>query len=242
MDTNNHTETKPSIPSGLALIEKAQELRWTLQLAAAVLFADLVFVWHSGQGIIQWSVRTDQLLANSGFVLVSVLVFGLLMSIVIPLVAEIFRWIGWELLINIPWPSWMKTDIDYRRPLNGVSSHELRDHAHQKNDHRLWEIADAHEQRQKANLVSNLAAGQLAFSILLLALLDFKPGLIGLTGVTMLKEVTLAFGQLGELALAGGAILAAMAIKKTWFEMAPPTWISYKPLYDEIEEKRRRYL
>lgn len=242
MDSNTQPGSKPSLPSGLALIEKAQELRWTLQLAAAILFVDLILLWRTGKDITQWSVRTDQLFANSGFVLVSVLAFGIFMSVLMPLISELVRWLIWEFLIEIPWPSWMQTDIDYKRPLNGVSYYELRDHAHQKNDYSLLEIANKHEQEQKANLVSNLSAGQLVCSVLLLGVLDFNPNWIGLTGVSMLREVPLVFERFGEPTLAGGFILAAFAIKITWFERKPPAWITYKPLYDEIEEKRRRSL
>ena len=58
MDSNAN-QPKPTLSSGLSLIEKAQELRWTLQLATAVLFADLVLVWRTGKGLAHWSIQSD---------------------------------------------------------------------------------------------------------------------------------------------------------------------------------------
>ena len=97
MDQNRDTATKQTFTSVWAIVEKIHELRWTLHLAMVVLFADLILVWRSGQGIIHWSASADQLLANAGLLITGVLAFGVLMSLVMPLLGLVVRWLLWEL-------------------------------------------------------------------------------------------------------------------------------------------------
>jgi len=238
MDSSSN-QPKPSLPSGLSLIEKAQELRWTLQLATAVLFADLVLAWRTGKGVAHWSVQTDQLFANSGLLLVSVLGFGILMSIVMPLVAELFRQLGWQLLIAIPWPRWMQNERDDRRPAGGVLPSELRNHAYKKNDRALLDIVTAHQEREKKSIAKNLAAGQMAFSVLTLGVFDYFPRLLNIQAVTLLNEIPVIFGRTAELALVAALMLALAAIKVSWFSVEALKWIDYPPLYDELEKVRK---
>lgn len=233
-------QPKPSLPPGLSLIEKAQELRWTLQLATAVLFADLVLVWRTGNGVAHWSIQADLLLANSGFVLVAVLAFGILMSVVMPLAAELFRQLGWQLLIGIPWPSWMQqTERDYRRPAGCVLPGELRDYAYKKDDHALLDIVTAHQERERKTIAENISAGQMVFAVLALGLTDYFPGLFGIHSATLLREIPATFNSVGELAMAVAFLMALVAIKATWFSKDALNWIDYPPLYDEIERARR---
>lgn len=238
MDSKGN-EPKPSLPSGLSLIEKAQELRWTLQLATAVLFADLILAWRTGTGIVHWSIQADHLLANSGFLLVSVLGYGVLMSIVMPLAAEIFRQLGWQLLIAIPWPRWMQKERDYSRPRGGVLPSELREYAYKAEDRTLLDIVAAHQEREQKSISENLAAGQMVFSFLVLGLFNYFPGIIGIRAVTLLNEVPTTFGQVGELAIVGALLIAILAMKAMWFSVEPMRWIDYPPLYEELEKARR---
>lgn len=231
--------SKPSLPSGLSLIERAQELRWTMQLATAVLFTDLVLAWHTGKGIAHWSLQTDLLLANSGFVIVSVLAFGVLMSVVMPLAAEVFRQLGWQLLINIPWPSWMRTEHDYRRPAGCVLPNELRAYAYRRDDRALLDIVDAHNEKKKKVIAENLSTGQMVFAVLSLGFVDYFPGLLGINAATLLREIPATFSGAGELAIAVALLMALVAMKVTWFSMTAPDWIDYPPLYEEIERSRR---
>lgn len=238
MDSSSN-QPKPSLPSGLSLIEKAQELRWTLQLATAVLFADLVLVWRTGKGVAHWSIQADLLLSNSGFLLVSILGFGILMSIVVPLAAELFRRMGWQLLISIPWPNWMQTERDYRRPVGGVRPSELRDYAYKKDDRTLLDIVTAHQEKEQKTIAENLSAGQMVFGVLALGLADYFPGILGIHAATLLREIPATFNSVGELAMAVAFLMALVAIKATWFSMDALDWIDYPPLYEEIERARR---
>lgn len=235
----NAHDPKPSLPSGLALIEKAQELRWTLQLAAAVLFADLVLAWRTGKGIAHWSAETDVLLANSGFLLVSALGFGVLMSIVMPLVAEFFRQVGWWLLIEMPLPDWMRVQQDYRRPVGAVLPGELRAYACRNNDRALLEMVSAHEEKRRKSIAEQLTAGQITFAVLVLGIVDFFPRLLGFEASTLLIEVPATFGPVGTHALVLAFVLGLLGLRLAWYTASPPSWIDYPPLYEELEKKRR---
>ena len=209
-----------------------------MQLATAVLFADLVLAWRTGTGIVHWSIQADQLLANSGFLLVSVLGYGVLMSIVMPLAGDFVWRLVWDLLIAIPWPPWMRTDRDYRRPAGGVLPSELKKYADQKDYLALLDIVAAHEKLEKKSIVESLAAGQIAFSVLVVGFFNYFPGLLGIQAPTLLNEMKATFGHAGEFAIAGALILGLLAMKAMWFPVEPIRWIDYPPLYNKLEKAR----
>jgi len=238
MDENTSPD-KPSLSSGLTLIEKAREIRWTLQLASAVLFADLFLVWRTDRDISQWSFQSDQILADAGLLVVAVLIFGVLMSIVMPLGTEIARQLGWQLLIHVPRPNWMRAARDFSRPIGAVLPGELYRYASKAKDPMALDVYRLHLQKQQAKVASDLAFGQLVFSTLLIGLIDFYADRIGLSGTTLLQHAVATHGSAVEYVLALGVILALLAIKVTWFAFDGPDWIIYPALYDEIEQKRR---
>ncbi|ASJ24279.1 hypothetical protein [Laribacter hongkongensis] len=238
MDSGSN-QSKPSLPSGLSLIEKAQELKWTLQLATAVLFADLLLAWRTGTGIVHWTIQVDHLLANSGFLLVSVLAYGVLMSIIIPLAGEFVRQLAWDLLIAIPWPRWMQNERDDRRPVGTVLPSELKNHAYQKGDRTLLDIVASHQDLERKSIIESLAAGQIVFSVLVIGFFNYFPGLLGIHAVTLLNEVEATFDRAGEFAIAGALLLGLLAMKAMWFSVKSLRWIDYPPLYEELEKARR---
>lgn len=240
MDQNKDSQPKQALPSGWALIEKAQELRWTLQLAVAVLFADMMLVWHTGHGIAQWSTSIDKLLADSGVLVTGMLAFGVLMSIVMPLAGTLSRWAIWQLTFAIPWPSGMRSLRDYRRKPGMVCASELLDHALAKGDKLLLDMHSAYEQRKSANESANLVTGQAIFSVLVLGALNYFAQALGIHGTTLTQTLGELLGQSAEIVSAAGFWLAILILKGTWFSDRDLDWIYYPPLYDEIEKENRR--
>lgn len=240
MEAQEVSSSKPSIPAGLGIIEKAREIRWTLQIAAAVLFADLLLVWWTGNNITQWSTSADQLMGNSGFLVTGTLAFAVLMSIVLPLVGELFRLALWELIIEVPWPSWMLSERDYRRQVGMVYPHELHDHALKKGDKLLLDIYTDHEHRMSTQESEKMVMAQMVFALLVLGGVDFFASELGFHGRTMLQEWIFLFGRVGEITIALGLVLAMTALKKMWFSLDSTDWIYYPPLYEEIEAERKR--
>ena len=240
MDQNKDSQPKPALPSGWALIEKAQELHWTLQLAVAVLFADMVLVWHTGHGIAQWSTSIDRLLADSGVLVTGILAFGVLMSIVMPLAGTLCRWVVWLLQFEIPWPNWMRRQRDYRRQPGMVWAIELLDHALEKGDKLLLDMHSAHEQKRSAEEAAKLVTGQAIFSVLVLGAINYFAPALGINGTTLIQTLAELLGQSAGIVLAAGLWLAILLLKEAWFSDKDLDWIYYPPLYEEIEEKNRR--
>lgn len=238
MEPESDVTQKPSIPSGMGVIEKVQELRWTLQFTAAVMFADLVLVWRTKHGISQWSASADQLLANSGFLVTSVLAFAVLMSIVMPLAGELFRQMVWELMINIPRPNWTVNERDYRRPVGKVRPEELHEHALRKGDKFLLDIYTAHRQRKSAQEAAEIAVAQIAFALLVLGCVNYFAGELGFQGATLLQSLVDLLGWVGELIVMLGLILVIVVLKSVWFSINTADWIYYPPLYEEIDAER----
>jgi Pentapeptide repeats (8 copies) len=85
---------------GLAILEKVSEWRWTLQLAQAVLFADLALLWWTGHGMLE-SASPDELLGNSGILAVHLLVFGVLVSIALLSVGIFFAVLIWKVRVRV---------------------------------------------------------------------------------------------------------------------------------------------
>ncbi|MBI5926447.1 MAG: hypothetical protein HY836_12730 [Aquabacterium sp.] len=239
MDTNT-PPPKPSLPAGLSLIEKAQELRWTLQLSVGVLFADLVLVHYTGQNISHWSTSADQLLSNSGFLVTSLLMFGVLMSIVMPLSAELCRQIGWQLIIHVPWPDWMRTTRDYQRPSGKVYPDELHRHALEKSDKLLLDIYTMHNQKQAEGNAAKLATAQAIFSVVVLSAANYFADCFGMQGATLLQSAATTLGEYGELIGTVGGLFAFAAVKAAWYPAGSSDWIYYPPLYREIMEERKK--
>ncbi len=240
MEHTKEESQKPSLASGLAIIEKAQELRWTLQLAVAVLFADLVLVWCTGAGIIQWSPSATDLLSNVGALVTGVLAFGVLMSIVAPIVGETVRQLVCGLVLNIPWPDWMRSTQDYRRPVGKVFPSELLDHALRKGDKFLLDLYKAHQEEDASRASADVSTGQIAFKVLVLAVADYCPDFLGIHGTTVLQTLVGRLGKPGEALLLFGLLLGLTVLKWAWLPVEGPGWIHYPPLYDEIESERKR--
>lgn len=241
--TQDHTsDQRPSLPSIFTIVEKAQELRWTLQISTIVLFADLMLTLRTGAGITHWSMRTDQLLANSGVLLTAVLAFCVLMSIVFPLADYVCHQLLVVVVYSLPWPRWMYRQQDRSRPRDMVTSNELRDHAVDTCNDAFLERCDAHRQMWFAANTERWAMGRVVFSALVLAFIDYFARVFGIGGVTVLQNFALTLGQSGEFILAAGAMLGCMSLISLWFPETDDQWINYPPLYEKIvhEEMQAR--
>lgn len=236
MEQTGSDVAKPALGSGVGLLERVQERRWTLKLAAAVLYGDLVLVWRTGQGIIDWSASTDQLLANSGFLVVSVTVFGLLMSIGMPALAGIVKTLAMDVASHLP--SWTDAEKRFRQPMGCVRPWEVRKHALETSDKLLLDLHAAHESKHTENDRAMAATGQVAFSLLLLGILDTFPFLLGLQGNTLLQSISSSFGSTGDVGLLVGLLFTLGTLKWAWLSDHEPGWIYHPPLYELTRPRR----
>lgn len=230
-------EVRPQLSSGWGLIEKAQELRWTLQFAIAVLFADIILTWRTGHGIKDWSIDSDQLLTNSGFLITSILAFGLVMSMIMPVIGELIRQLGWA----IPWPTWFEKYDQYRRPSGYITATELYEQALISGDAAMLEMSLERKEQCAAELISALETGHLAFFVLVLSFVNLSAEYVGVSGQTLIQYVSSEFGDGGKVFLTVMAFLDIAIIKKNWFSYRQRDWIYHPPLYKKIIEEKEKY-
>jgi len=236
MEVEKSIMPKPTALTGLTIIEKVSEVRWTLQLAQAVLFADLALLWKTGHGILEWSASTDQLLGNSGILVVSLIVFGVFASIVLPVVGMLFRTLAWQLIINLPIPQWLQTERDYTRKFGSVRPIELLNLALKENSAFLFGIYKEHSQKQTKEQVAQLEAGNLIFAVLVLATANMAANWLGLSGISLIAELCSALGEQANLVLAVAAFMTFIALKWTWFSDWDSGWIYYPPLAKRLSQ------
>lgn len=237
MATDKPNTTGPAAPDGIAIIEKASELRWVLQFASAVFFADLAMLWKTGHGIVEWTTNTDQLLNNTGILAVSLLAFGVLVAIVLPILSELLR------LLMIPvviygTPRWLREEGGYTREVGYVRPNELHDFALKENSQFLLGICQEHCDQKTKERVARLETGSLIIAALLLAIVDLGSQWLGLSGMSIIagfrSQLT---GQQGMLILFFVALLTFFSLRWAWFSGWGEGWIYYPPLYEKIASK-----
>jgi hypothetical protein len=240
MEQHPDVQNKPSFSAALAILDKVQELRWTLQALAAGLFADSLLVWFTGRGLNQWSTSTDQFLTNIGYLLTGILGFAVLMAIVLPLIGGCSRWLIGELTIHLPLPKWPQDFDPYRRPTDCVMLQELHELALEKGDKFVLDIYASHEQKRVERKTTKDAMGQIMFSVLVLGIANYLADGFGARGPTLTRSLVLWLGQTGETALILASLFAAAGIKAAWSHENGMEWVYYPPLYRQIVAERKR--
>lgn len=239
MATDNQNTTAPSASEGIAIIEKASELRWVLQFACAVLFADLAMLWKTGHGIVEWSTSTDQLLNNAGILAVSLLAFGVLVAIILPLLSELLRAVMIPIVIYGT-PQWLRGKPDYTREVGYVHPYELRKFALKENSQFLLGMYQEHCDRKTKERTARLETGNLISGVLLLAIVDWASQSLGLSGMSVIAGLNSQLtGQQGTLVLLLVALLTFFSLKWAWFSGWGEDWIYYPPLYEGAKSKAR---
>lgn len=239
MTTEKPKTTSPTAAEGLGIIEKASEIRWVLQFACAVFFADLAMLWKTGHGIVEWTTSTDQLLNNTGTLAVSLLAFGVLVAIILPLLGELSRLL---LVLTVIYgtPKWLHQEPDYTRKVGYVRPYELHELALQENSQFLHGMYQEHCEKREKERVARLETGSLIIAALLMVIADWCSLWLGLSGMSVIEGLRSQLtGQQELLVLLFVACLSFFSLKWAWFSGWGEDWIYYPPLYEKIVAKVR---
>lgn len=238
METDKTSTTIQTALTGFTIFEKVSELRWVLQFAIFLLFADLAMLGKTGRGIIEWSASTEQLLSNAGTLAVSLLMFGLFVSIILPVLIELVRRLTITLVIYGT-PQFLRRERVYTREVGYVRPYELHERALKENSSFLLGIYREHREENEKSRVARLETGGLIFTVLLLAISDFMPHALGMHGMSLIQETGVKLGEQGGVILFYAALASFASLMWTWFTGWGEGWIYYPPLYEEIMDKKR---
>ncbi|MFG0410036.1 hypothetical protein [Pseudomonas sp. FYR_11] len=235
--SSNGSSTAPAI--SLSWLERAWEVQWALRLACGVLFLDLAQLLWTGQGLMAWSKHSDGLLQDLAFLAVTLAGFALVMSLVLPMLGAIVRWIGWEVITLLP--SVQFSAEEHRgRPLGYVAERDLLELALRENNSFLLDWYHRHVTRRQEQDAFMQTLGDLVFGCLVLAMLDGALPLIGTGDDSLIASAMAALqdhvAPVVLAVLAGGLLL----LKRVWFPSYTTHWIYYPPLDLELREKVRK--
>lgn len=161
--------TGPSV--GLSTLERAWEMQWALRLACGVLFLDIALLLRTQQGLMVWSAHSEGLMHDLAFLAVALAAFALLMSLILPLLGAVVRWLGWELIALLP-SRWFSHTEHRGRPLGYVAEHDLLELALRENNDFLLSWYRHHVSRREESEAFLHTLGNLVFGCLVLAIVN----------------------------------------------------------------------
>lgn len=241
ISANNKEGAKNLDIKVLSLIEKANEFQWTAQLLSVALFIDSTLCILTGKNILDYPWDHFQWPKMLGVVLTTAIAYCVLASFVLPatevFVGQFVRTVYYYFLSHL-----FFDDKSYKRPKNCVYSSELREHADEKEStyalarYKEWE-ASANKSNEELFQIGRVSFRTFAF---LLASVYYStpehPTTIFAIGSHLRSD---AFG----VSLTGSMLILFALACRTWCRPGYPTnWVTYFPLYNQIEEKRRAEL
>lgn len=229
--------TGPSV--GLSTLERAWEMQWALRLACGVLFVDIALLLWAKQGLMAWSAHSEGLMHDLAFLAVALATFALLMSLILPLLGAVVRWLGWELIALLP-SRWFSHTEHRGRPLGYVAEHDLLELALRENNDFLLSWYRHHVSRREESEAFLHTLGNLVFGCLVLAIVN---GVLPLTTAVGDSLMASAMNALHDYALPIALVLMVSSgalLKHAWFPAYALHWIYYPPLDLEQREKVRK--
>lgn len=232
------TESKVSPGLGLGALEKAWDLHWGMRFVCVVLFFDIALLLRSKTSLIEWSADSDTLLANLGFLAVAVASFALVVSFVLPLLAEGIRCLAFAVSMALP-KIFQSMPEQHHRPLGWVPAKALHHLALEEKDAFLMGIYQ-HSSRQREEYQQMIhTVAQLVLGCLLLAVADWALVYFAFAGTSLIHSAVAALGTLDSVVVPIVLFAGCVMLKWAWFTDHPPHWIEYPPL-DRVLRARER--
>jgi hypothetical protein len=237
MDNNASSSLKgDSVPAALSYLGKAWEAVWTLRVACFVLFTDIALAIHGDGGLLEWPTGGDKILDHLGLLAVTLAAFGILVSLVVPILASITRSVMYTVAYGIHWPSWLHRRQDDERQFGCVRPRELRDIALKEQNPFLLSLYDNQELRECKYQEELRQLGLLVFSLLLLAAAD---GALLMRGIThsLVATILALSAPNAWVPCVGVTIVSVWVLTWCWFPPMTGRWIYYPPLYRVIVDR-----
>jgi|GEM_PF-1206873 len=231
-------DKKTHLPNPIGLIEKAWEWRWAVRITYAVLFADLTLLFSGQPGILHFALTTQFLSSRFGALCVVVCVFGLFVSLGLPLVASFLRQLIYVGINHIPRPAWMTTERNYEGPRGCVLMGHFRDEMLATQSDFLKDIYDQEEKKRNEAEQNDEQLGVLIFGLLVLALTDEFAAFLGMSGDSLIATVLTTYGEWINGVWWTLLIGTFWLLCSVWFSGWKTRWVYYPPLYKRIEAKR----
>lgn len=241
LSTNNKDASKTLDIKALSLLEKANEFQWTIQILSVALFVDSTLCVFAGKNILTYPWEKFQWPRMLGAIIVTALAYSVLASLVLPvaeaLVGQFIRTIYYSFLSSL-----FSDSDSYKRHKNKVYFWELHEHADESQS--TYALARYKEWEASAKKINDeiFQLGRISFRALALLLANIyystaeHPSTIFTLATHVNSDAFIVFISFAILILFGLGC-------RSWCRSGFPTnWVTYAPLYNQIEEKRRAEL
>lgn len=227
----------PPDTTALGLLEKVGQFQWMLQILSAALFLDCVLMVTQRQNLLSYPWESLSWSASIGALIVGGVAYSILIAAVLPVLGTLTAQLVRTAYIYLPW---LHVNIEraYRRERNQVWSWELLEYADRlQSDYILARYKEYEDVARRADAEAS-RLGQAAFNTMLLLILNayLSDAAASSTIFRVTDFVDIDTFVVG-LVLSIGALACLSCI--SWCRIFRPSgWISYAPLYNEIEKKR----
>ncbi|ANI36439.1 hypothetical protein D3C76_1036960 [compost metagenome] len=231
MDQNRDSLKTTNPIAGLpgAVFEKAWEVRWALKLAYVGLFIDIALMHSLGTTLLGFSGDMAIVWENVGRIFVGIMVFCLVVSVVIPVLAQVAAILG----SFIPWHR-LQGPRDYSLFPNYVTFSALREHSLREGNEFLYNYWKRRTMQREEWRQQRFQAGVLVFGLVLMAIANagvsahFQlPGLMA--------YITFWFGWKGYALL---SIVTLYLLHWAWWSSDEIGQIYYPPLAEKLKKNQ----
>lgn len=235
--TNTRDAGTPPDFALLGLLEKVSQFQWMLKLLSGALFLDCALMIAKRQNLLSYPWEDLSWSASIGPLIVGAVAYSMLIAAVLPVLGYFTAKMVRTAYIYLP-VLHRNNDDEYRRDRHAVRPWELLEHADRlQSDYILSKYAHYSEIVTQAEAEAS-RLGKESFNALFLLILNcYLANAIAQSTIWQLTESVDTDTQAFGLLIAIGTLASLACI--SWCRIfAPSGWITYAPLYDEIERKR----
>lgn len=230
MDLNRDSLKTTNPIAGLpgAVFEKAWEVRWALKLTYVCLFMDMAFMSALGTTLLGFSGDMATVWENIGRIFVSIVVFCLLVSVCVPVLAQVAAMLG----SYIPW-HWLQSPRDYSLLHNHVTFSALKEHSLREGDEFLYNYWRSKSRQREAWRQQRFQAGVLVFGLVLMAIANVMVGAhYQLPG--LMSYVTAFLGWEGYVVV---GVITVCLLHWAWWSSDEIGQIYHPPLAEKLKKR-----